>query len=172
MVCIHLANTYRPLTMCLALLQVLRIPWWIRQSPWSFKEFTVLPGWQAMKFLGSDKCNKDIKILPIFTKCLYFPPYSTQILCTIMFIVLPIYSIHLRFSPVFILAWQNPNLIKPKPLPSSHLLLGSWICLEKNNNPNWSHFDFMVTIPIGSSLQLPGNHITFPNHPSPILLPN
>lgn len=116
-----------------------------------------------MKFSGSDKCNKDLKILPIFTKCLYFPPYSTQILCTIMFIVLPIYSIHLRFSPVFILAWQNPNLIKPKPLPSSHLLLGSWICLEKNKNPNWSHFDFMVTIPTGFSLQLPGNHITFPN---------
>lgn len=125
-----------------------------------------------MTFSGSDKCNKDIKILPIFFKCLYFPPYSTQILCTIMFIVLPIYSPHLRFSPVFILAWQNPNLIKPKPLPSSHLLLGSWICLEKNNNPNWSHFDFMVTIPTGSSLQLPGNHITFPNPPIPILLPN
>lgn len=91
--------------------------------------------------------------------CPYFPPCSTQILCSI---IIFLSSTHSPFSPVFILAWQNPYLVKPKSWPSSHLLLGSWKWLEENNHPNWSSLDFMATILTQSSLQLPGNQITFP----------
>lgn len=94
--------------------------------------------------------------------CTYFPPYSTQVLCTITFIVLPIDSTHLpsllsSYLPGKILTWLNPNLC--------HLHIYSQVA-----EYGWRKTiiltgltDFLATILTGSSLQLPGNHITFPN---------
>lgn len=123
-----------------------------------------------MVFSGSDRCNKDIKILPVFIKYLYFPPYSTQILCTIMFIVLPIYSPHLRFSPVFIqylpgkiLTWINPNLCHLHIYSSvAEYVWRKTIILSGLTLTSWSLFQ----------LGPPCSFLAFPNPSIPILLPN
>lgn len=123
--------TYWPLSIEV-LLQVLRKPWWIRQSPCSYKELTFYWGRQTIKFSDSGKCNKEIKILLLDLAAFSLLPLSCSHVLTFLPVQLRFYApslysypqlIHpfllFLYLPGKIPTWLNPN--------RGHLHTYSWV---------------------------------------------